>query len=75
MIGLWSQLPQWADYLIRGLMMSAMLCVFAVAVSRTGRSPYWALLALLPVPFLLPVLVWIAAFMPWTPPVFKKRRK
>lgn len=58
-------MPEWAHYLIRGIAMCALMCFSAVILSRAGRSPYWAAAAIVPVPYLLPVLVWVFAFCRW----------
>lgn len=58
-----SEIPQWLDYLFRGLFIFATLVFYAVALSRMGRSPYWALLGLLP--YAAPVMIWVLAYAPW----------
>lgn len=58
-------MPEWLHYLVRGLMLCATLCFFAVTLTRMGRNPYWALLAVLPIPFLIPAALWLLAYMPW----------
>lgn len=58
-------LPEWGQYLIRGIILCTMLCFSAVVLGRAGRNPYWALLTIVPLPFLLPLLVWGFAFVTW----------
>lgn len=58
-------MPDWAQYLIRGIVLCVMLCFSAVILGRAGRNPYWALLTIIPMPFLLPLLIWVFAFAGW----------
>jgi hypothetical protein len=58
-------MPEWGQYLIRGIILCLMLCFSAVILGRAGRNPYWALLTIVPLPFFLPVLVWVFAFAAW----------
>lgn len=72
----YAQLPPWLDHLIRGLMICGYLCFSAVILTRMGRNPYWALLSVVPVPFLVPLAVWVLAYMTWKEPKpFKSRKK
>jgi hypothetical protein len=57
-------LPQWADYLIKGLLIFATLASSAVILSRTGRSPYLAFL-MLPLPYLQIAALWLFAWSLW----------
>lgn len=59
----WGDLPVWAQYLTQGLLLSVLLCFSAVVLARAGRSPYWALLAL--VPFAFVVGLWFIAYSKW----------
>lgn len=55
--------PFWLQFLTRGLLISLLLAASAVAATRAGRSPYWALLMI--VPYGAVVALWIFAFAPW----------
>ena len=56
-------MPEWLDYLIRGIFIFALLAFSAVIVRRTGYSPYWALLSI--VPGGLIIGIWVIAFARW----------
>lgn len=62
-------LPQWANYLIEGLLLFAGLSTAAVVLTRTGRSPYWVFLLL--VPLINVIAIWYVAFAPWKKPLSK----
>jgi len=53
----------WQQYLLRGLLISLLLVASAVAATRAGRSPYWALLMI--VPYGAVVALWLFAFTAW----------
>ena len=55
--------PFWAQYLTRGLIISLLLVASAVAATRAGRSPYWALLTV--VPYGVVIILWVFAFTSW----------
>lgn len=63
MSDLWMQLPLWAQYLVQGLGLFTVMSLSAVIVSRAGRNPYWALLAI--VPFFPVVGIWLLAVTRW----------
>jgi len=58
-----STLPFWVQYLTRGLLITLLIVSSAVAVSRAGRSPYWALLMI--VPYSAVIALWLFAFVSW----------
>jgi len=62
-------LPEWATYLIEGVLLFAGLSSAAVVLTRTGRSPYWVFLLLLPIVNVL--VVWYLAFAAWSAPLKK----
>lgn len=70
MVDLWSQLPPYAQYLIQGILLSSLMSFSAVVLGKTGRSPYWALLVI--VPYVLLPAVWFLAFSDW--PAVKKKK-
>lgn len=51
--------------LFQGLMLFAQMTLACVVVTRAGRSPYWALLAIVPFFYLLVIGVWVFAFCRW----------
>lgn len=55
--------PEWAQYLVRGVLLFVLMACSAVALSRAGRSPYWAVLLIVPYVFI--VAVWVFAFCRW----------
>lgn len=57
-------LPFWVQYLTRGLLITLLIVSSAVAVSRAGRTPYWALLMI--VPYGAVIALWLFAFASWT---------
>lgn len=71
-------LPQWGNLLIGGIMICLMMCFFAVILARMGRNPYWAVIVVLPVfvriPFVIPLMFWVMAYISWSKPTFKKRK-
>lgn len=60
---IWSDLPQWAQYLTQGLLLFALMSCSAVILSRAGKSPYWALFTV--VPYLVIIAIWVFAFTKW----------
>lgn len=50
-------LPQWAEYLFRGLQAFVTIAASAVILSRVKRSPYFALL-MAPIPYVPIIAVW-----------------
>lgn len=65
MMDVWYALPQWVQYLVYGISLCLLMCFSAVVLARAGRNPYWAVLTVLPVPFLFPVLIWIFSAIRW----------
>lgn len=63
MIAEFLALPEWLDYLLRGIFIFTLMSFCAVILTRMGRNPYWALLAI--VPFSLIVGLWVTAFQHW----------
>jgi hypothetical protein len=62
-------MPIWLEYLLKGLAVFAMIALPAVVASRAGKSPYFALLLLVPIVQIW--VVWAFAFTDW-PKVDKK---
>ncbi len=60
---LFDVLPEWARYLVQGIITFIFLAASAVVLSRAGRSPYWALLMV--VPYVQIVALWVFAFTVW----------
>ena len=58
-----ASLPFWVQYLTRGLLITLLIVSSAVAVSRAGRTPYWALLMI--VPYGAVIALWLFAFASW----------
>ncbi len=57
--------PEWMRYLVQGIAICLQLIFAAIVISRTGRTPYWALLTIIPY-FYLPVIwIWALAFCYW----------
>lgn len=56
-------IPQWVQYLVQGLMIFALLAFTTIILSRTGRSPYFAIFVI--VPFLPVIGAWLLAFCKW----------
>lgn len=57
--------PEWLRYLLLGFFMAAQLMTAAIVVGRTGRTPYWALLSVVPVFYVLVVGIWGLAYCRW----------
>lgn len=55
--------PEWLDYLLRGIFIFTLMSFCAVILTRMGRNPYWALLAI--VPFSLVIGLWVVALQRW----------
>ena len=62
-------LPQWGEYLLKGIIIFIELSGAAVVLSRTGRNPYFAFLLM--VPFVQIAAVWYLAFSVWPAPLKK----
>jgi len=60
---MWSDLPEWAQYLTRGLLLFALMSLSAIILSRAGKSPYWALFTV--IPYIAVVAIWFFAFTKW----------
>lgn len=56
-------MPVWLEYLIAGLMAFITLACAGVVLARAGRSPFWALVLVLP--YAQVIAVWIFAFCRW----------
>lgn len=54
--------PQ-VELLIQGLCLFAQLAFAAMILSKAGRSPYFAVLAIIPYVFI--VAIWVFAFTRW----------
>ena len=57
--------PFWAKCLIVGVYIFAKMALCGVVLGKTGRSPYLALLMIVPVPLLDAVWLWLFAFSAW----------
>ncbi len=55
--------PFWLQYLTRGILISLLIVSAAVAATRAGRSPYWALLMI--IPYVAVIVLWALAFTSW----------
>lgn len=56
-------LPLWGQYLLQGLIIFSAIAAAAVVLSRAGRSPYYALLII--IPYVQIIALWIFAFTLW----------
>jgi hypothetical protein len=56
-------LPLWGQYLLQGILVFISVACAAVALSRAGRSPYYALLIV--IPYAQIIALWVFAFTPW----------
>ena len=62
-------LPEWAQYLLQGILIFIEIAAAAVVLTRLGRSPYLAFIAVFPY---VPLAgLWYLAFAGW-PPALKK---
>lgn len=57
--------PEWQQYLLTGILMAVQLVAGAIVIGRTGRTPYWALLAIMPLFFAPTIGLWALAFCRW----------
>ncbi len=55
----------WQQYLFQGIVIAIQLTAAAIVLGRTGRTPYWALLTLVPFFFVLVIGVWALAYCRW----------
>ena len=60
-----SDLPEWGRYLIQGIGLCLQLVFTAIIVGRTGRTPYWALLSIIPFFYALVIGLWALAYCRW----------
>jgi len=56
-------LPQWGDYLLKGILIFIMLSASAVVLSRAGRNPYLAFLVIFP--YMQIAAIWLFAYSLW----------
>ncbi len=56
---------QWQAYLLRGIIMAVQLVAAAIILGRTGRTPYWSLLTLIPFGYVLVIGIWALAYCHW----------
>ncbi len=63
---------QWQAYLLAGIVMAVQLVAASVVVGRTGRTPYWSLLTLVPLYYVLVAGIWAFAYCEW-PKVDRKK--
>lgn len=59
----WDALPEWIQYVTRGLLIFSLMSCSAVILSRAGRSPYWAVFTI--VPYVIIAAIWLFAFTKW----------
>ncbi len=57
--------PEWQAYLLAGIVMAVQLVAASIIVGRTGRTPYWSLLTLIPIYYVLVIGVWALAYCEW----------
>lgn len=65
---IWWDLNTWAawqSYLLLGITMALQLVFCSIVIGRTGRTPYWALLTLIPYFYAPLVGLWMLAFCEW----------
>ncbi len=60
-------LPEWGEYLLKGILIFIGLSSTAVVLTRAGRSPYFAFLII--IPYVQIVAVWYFAFSIWAAPL------
>jgi hypothetical protein len=51
--------------LFQGVMLFAQMALACVVLARAGRSPYWAVVAIVPFFYLLVIGTWAFAFCRW----------
>lgn len=56
---------EWQQYLLAGIVMALQLVTGAIVIGRTGRTPYWALLSVVPLFFAPLIGLWALAFCRW----------
>ena len=56
-------LPPWLGYFLLGLLLTYMIGTAGWIIARSGRSPLWALLLL--VPWVNVVAIWLFAYCRW----------
>ncbi|HYC01696.1 MAG TPA: hypothetical protein VED40_00290 [Azospirillaceae bacterium] len=56
-------LPDWLALLILVVVVTWTVCMVGLAIAKTGRSPYWALLVF--IPFAAVPLLWLWAYARW----------
>lgn len=59
----WTDLPVWVQYLTQGLLFFVLMSCSAVVCTRAGKSPYWALLTV--IPYFIVIAIWFFAFSKW----------
>lgn len=68
-----SFLPEWANYLARGIFLFTTLAFTAVVLGRAGRSPYFAFLVI--IPYVQIAAVWFFAVCLWPRPDKKQAER
>lgn len=63
-------LPEWLRFLLAGVTMFFLMAFSAIALTRAGRSPYWAIFVV--IPYFMIVMVWLFAFCRW-PKIAKEK--
>lgn len=58
-----ADLAQWQEFLLRGILIFCLMAFSGIALSRAGRSPYWAVFVV--VPYFIVALYWLFAFCRW----------
>ena len=52
-------------YLLRGIVMAVQLVAASIIIGRSGRTPYWSLLTLIPLYYVLVIGIWAFAYCHW----------
>lgn len=65
-------LPFWIEYLIAAVFVVYLIIAAGICLARSGHSPLWALLLLLP--YIQIVAVWAFALIQWPKAKEKKKR-
>ena len=56
-------LPDWARFTLAGISIFMLMAATSVIAARAGRSPYWAILIV--IPYAPVLLAWLFAFSRW----------
>ena len=67
------QAPLWLSSVLLGLVMASWIGLGGWVLARTGRSPLWVLLLLVPIAAL--VAIWLFAYASWPAEAFWRQRR